>query len=47
MMRSGFSGFYLAVDRTGTLAAGQSFTLTPGPRAMPLMTTYRQRGQSR
>jgi MOSC domain-containing protein YiiM len=46
MMRSGFSGFYLAVDRTGTLAAGQSFLLTPGPRTMPLMTTYRQRGQS-
>ncbi len=46
MMRSGFSGFYLAVDRTGTLAAGQSFLLIPGPRTMPLMTTYRQRGRS-
>ena len=30
MMRSGFSGFYLAVDRPGTLAAGQSFTADAG-----------------
>ncbi len=32
MVQSGFCGFYLAVDRVGTIAAGESFTLTPGTR---------------
>lgn len=32
MAQSGFCGFYLAVDEPGTLAAGESFVLQPGPR---------------
>jgi MOSC domain-containing protein YiiM len=36
MTRSGHSGFYLAVDTPGTLAAGQAFSVIPGPRQMPL-----------
>jgi MOSC domain-containing protein YiiM len=41
MLRSGWSGFYLAVDRPGSLAAGESFEVRPGPREMPLMTLFR------
>jgi len=36
MVQSGFSGFYLAVDRPGHIEAGQSFELVAGPREMPL-----------
>jgi MOSC domain-containing protein YiiM len=36
MIRSGYSGFYLAVDTPGTLAAGQEFSVMPGPRQTPL-----------
>ena len=32
MAQSGYCGFYLAVDQPGTLQAGESFTLVPGPR---------------
>jgi MOSC domain-containing protein YiiM len=32
MLQSGFSGWYLRVLKTGTLAAGSSLTLVPGPR---------------
>jgi len=32
MAQSGFCGFYLAVDVPGTLAAGDVFALTAGPR---------------
>jgi MOSC domain-containing protein YiiM len=32
MAQSGFCGFYLAVDQPGTLQAGESFVLVPGPR---------------
>lgn len=32
MVQSGRSGFYLAVEQSGTLRAGESFVLTPGPR---------------
>ncbi len=34
MVHAGCSGFYLAVDEPGTIAAGQSFTLVPGRRAL-------------
>lgn len=34
MVRQGLSGFYLAVDVPGTVAAGQVFTLEPGRRAL-------------
>jgi MOSC domain-containing protein YiiM len=36
MVRSGYSGFYLAVDTPGTVMAGQAFSVVPGPRRMPL-----------
>jgi MOSC domain-containing protein YiiM len=32
MALSGFCGFYLRVDEPGTLQAGESFELVPGPR---------------
>lgn len=32
MAQSGFCGFYLSVDSPGTLQAGASFALIPGPR---------------
>ena len=32
MLQSGFSGWYLRVLKTGTLAAGTEMTLIPGPR---------------
>jgi MOSC domain-containing protein YiiM len=32
MAQSAYCGFYLAVDQPGTLQAGESFTLVPGPR---------------
>jgi MOSC domain-containing protein YiiM len=41
MQQTGFCGFYLAVDETGTLAVGQSFDLVPGPREMPLLALFR------
>ncbi len=41
MARSGYSGFYVAVDTAGAIAAGESFAVRPGPRAMPLMQLFR------
>jgi MOSC domain-containing protein YiiM len=32
MAQSGFCGFYLSVDQAGSLQAGESFVLHPGPR---------------
>jgi MOSC domain-containing protein YiiM len=32
MVRSGRSGFYLAVETPGTVSAGEAFTVQPGPR---------------
>ena len=32
MAKSGFCGFYLAVEKPGTIAAGVSFSVVPGPR---------------
>jgi MOSC domain-containing protein YiiM len=40
MVQTGFCGFYLAVDSPGSVAAGQTFELLPGPRQMPLMTLF-------
>ncbi len=34
MVQSGYCGFYLAVKRSGTLAAGEAFELLPGPREL-------------
>lgn len=43
MVSSGYSGWYLAVQRSGTLQAGQQATLEPGPRQMPITTLLRRR----
>lgn len=37
MIQSGHCGFYLAVDRPGSLESGQTCELVAGPRKMPLM----------
>ena len=34
MAQSGFCGFYLAVEVPGTVCAGESFELLPGPRSV-------------
>lgn len=36
MVRTGHSGWYLAVDQPGTLQAGQSFELRPGSRGVSI-----------
>ena len=36
MAQSGFCGFYLSVDRLGTIRAGESFELHPGPRRISI-----------
>ena len=41
MARSAYSGFYLAVDAPGSLAAGERCVLRPGAREMPLMTLFK------
>ncbi len=40
MVRTGFSGFYLAVDEVGSVEAGQEFELEPGPRETRLMALF-------
>lgn len=41
MRETGYSGFYLAVERAGTLAAGEEFDVAPGQRRVPLMSLFR------
>lgn len=36
MVQTGFSGFYLSVKQSGSLAAGETFELVPGKRSTPL-----------
>jgi hypothetical protein len=36
MVHSGFCGFYLSVEAAGTIQAGQSFELLPGPRRVSI-----------
>jgi MOSC domain-containing protein YiiM len=40
MVKSGWCGFYLAVLRPGTIAAGQSFELLPGPREVSIRELF-------
>ena len=40
MAQSGFCGFYLAVRRPGTLAAGEAFELLPGPREVSIKEMF-------
>jgi len=41
MAQSGYCGFYLAVKRPGTLAAGEAFELLPGPRELRISDWFR------
>lgn len=43
MVQSGYCGFYLAVKRAGTLAAGDSFELLPGPREVGIREWFRSK----
>ena len=45
MVQSGFCGFYLAVRRPGTLAAGQTFELVPGPRGVSIRELFEARAR--
>jgi MOSC domain-containing protein YiiM len=40
MAQTGCSGFYLAVEQAGTIAAGESFTLHPGRRALSISQAF-------
>ncbi len=43
MSQSGWCGFYLAVVKPGTLQAGESFELVPGPREVGIAELFRAR----
>ena len=43
MVQSGWCGFYLAVRRAGTLAAGESAELVAGPREVQIQELFRAR----
>jgi MOSC domain-containing protein YiiM len=43
MVESGWCGAYLAVRSTGTIAAGQTFALLPGPREVGIVELFRAR----
>ena len=40
MAEAGCCGFYLAVDAPGTVAAGESFQLVPGPRRLSIPEAF-------
>lgn len=40
MAQSGYCGFYLAVRMPGTIAAGESYTLVPGPREVSIQELF-------
>lgn len=41
MAQSGYCGFYLAVKREGSIAAGERFELIPGPREVGLAELFK------
>jgi MOSC domain-containing protein YiiM len=41
MAKNGYCGFYLAVDQLGTLQAGESFELRPGPRRLGIPESFK------
>ncbi|RZL38902.1 MAG: MOSC domain-containing protein [Rubrivivax sp.] len=43
MVQSGYCGFYLAVKREGTIAAGEAFELIAGPREVGIAELFRSR----
>jgi MOSC domain-containing protein YiiM len=40
MAQSGFCGWYLAVDQPGTISAGESFEVVPGPRSLCIFESF-------
>lgn len=46
MVESGWCGFYLAVRRPGSIAAGQSFELLPGPRELSIRDLFRAKAKA-
>jgi MOSC domain-containing protein YiiM len=49
MVQSGFTGFYLEVLQTGSIAAGDRFRVVPGAREVTIAEFHRlrARGQQR
>jgi len=47
MTRSGWCGFYLAVRTPGSVQAGESFELIPGPRDVGIAELFRARAGAR
>ena len=45
MVQSGTCGFYLAVREPGSLAAGETFTIEPGPREVSISALFRARAR--
>jgi MOSC domain-containing protein YiiM len=43
MVQSGWCGWYFSVRETGTTAAGESFTIEPGPREVGIVELFRAR----
>lgn len=43
MAQSGYCGFYLAVRREGSIAAGEAFELLPGPREVGITELFRSK----
>ncbi len=46
MVQSGFTGFYLEVLQTGTVAAGDRFRVVPGAREVTIEQSHRLRAKS-
>jgi MOSC domain-containing protein YiiM len=42
-VQSAWCGFYLAVRESGTIAAGESFSVVPGPREVGIAELFRAR----
>ena len=45
MVQSGYCGFYLAVKREGTIAAGEPFELVPGPREVGISELFKAKAK--
>jgi MOSC domain-containing protein YiiM len=43
MVQSGWCGWYFSVRDAGTIAAGESFTIEPGPREVGIVELFRAR----
>lgn len=47
MAQSGYCGFYLAVRKGGTIAAGESYELIPGPREVSIAELFKVKMRKR